>query len=179
MLRRLRKFVFIASAVSCLSELASGQAAAINGEISGLVTDSSGAAVPGAIVQVVNPGTGYKQATRTSDSGLYRFSLLPIGTYDLTAQATGFADAHGTGITLNAGATVTVNVPLQVAGASSQVEVPRRPPAPIPAGHHWVVLSITQPQAICRWSRAIHTTSSSFSQTLAAGPTPSSACRAK
>ena len=123
MLRRLRKFVFIASAVSCLSELASGQAAAINGEISGLVTDSSGAAVPGAIVQVVNPGTGYKQATRTSDSGLYRFSLLPIGTYDLTAQATGFADAHGTGITLNAGATVTVNVPLQVAGASSQVEV--------------------------------------------------------
>ena len=123
MLRKLRVLAIVAAAASSLPQLAYGQAAAVNGEISGSVTDTTGAAISGAMVQIVNPGTGFKQATRTEGSGLFRFALLPLGTYELTAQAVGLADERRTGIVVNAGATVTVNVSLQVAGTSTQVQV--------------------------------------------------------
>lgn len=100
-----------------------GQAAAMNGELIGTVTDPSGAAVAGATVQITHAATGFKQSVKTADSGLYRFTLVPLGTYDLEVQAAGFAAAKSTGIVLNAGATVTVDVPLQVAGTATQVEV--------------------------------------------------------
>ena len=60
-----------------------GQASGINGEINGTVTDATGAAIAGATVQVTNPDTGFKQSAKTVDSGLYRFTVLPLGKYDL------------------------------------------------------------------------------------------------
>ena len=123
MLQELRLLAFAVVAAGCVPQAAQGQAAAINGEITGSITDASGAAVAGAVVQIANPAIGFKQTTMTSGSGLYRLSLLPIGTYELTTQAQGFAEARRTGIMVNAGATVTVDVPLQVAGASTEVEV--------------------------------------------------------
>jgi len=116
-------FLLIGSSATWIAPFLHSQAAAINGEILGSITDASGAAVAGAVVQIVNQGTGFEQATRTTDSGLYRFSLVPLGTYELMAQAAGFADVHQTDILVNAGATVTVNVPLQIAGSSTHVEV--------------------------------------------------------
>ena len=92
-----------------------GQASGINGEINGTVTDASGAAIAGATVQATNPDTGFKQSAKTVDSGLYRFSVLPLGTYDLDVQAAGFAAAHRTGIVVTVGALATVNVALAVA----------------------------------------------------------------
>src|SRR3954451_19737943 len=112
-----------AAAVGSFTQLLYDEAAAINGEISGTVTDASGAAVAEAAVQIVNSDTGLKQATRTADSGLFRFALLPLGTYDLTVHATGFAEARHTGIVVNAGATFPANVPLQIADTSTHVEV--------------------------------------------------------
>src|SRR5215831_6829703 len=123
MFRHLGMFVLIGSAATWIAPFVHGQAAAINGEILGSITDASGAAVAGAAVQILNQGTGFKQATRTTDSGLYRFSLVPLGTYELMAHAVGFTDVRQTGILVNAGATVTVNVPLQIAGSSTHVEV--------------------------------------------------------
>src|SRR2546430_1571280 len=123
MSKRMRLLAFVVGAATTTAPLAYGQAAAINGGITGTVTDPSGAAVVGAAVQIANSATGFKQATRTAEFGLYRFSLLPIGTYDFATQALGFADVRRSGVRVNAGATVTVNVALQVAGASSQVEV--------------------------------------------------------
>jgi hypothetical protein len=123
MLRTILRLAVVVSAASCFPLLAYWQAAAINGEITGSITDASGRAVPGATVQIVNPATGFEQAVRTEAPGLYRFRLLPIGTYELEAHARGFANAHRTGIIVNAGATVTVNVPLEVEGTSTQVEV--------------------------------------------------------
>jgi hypothetical protein len=100
-----------------------GQASGINGEINGTVTDASGAAVAGATVQVTNPDTGFKQSVRTVDSGLYRFTVLPPGTYDLDVQAAGFSAAHRTGIVVTVGALATVNVAMAVAGTTTQVDV--------------------------------------------------------
>jgi hypothetical protein len=100
-----------------------GQASAINGEINGTVTDPSGAAVAGATVQASNAGTGFKQSAKTGDSGLYRFGLLPLGSYEVEVQAAGFAAAKRTGIVLTAGYIATVNVAMAVAGTATTVEV--------------------------------------------------------
>jgi hypothetical protein len=123
MLRILCAFTITVGAATCLPDFAFGQAAAINGEITGSVMDASGAAIAGATVQIINAGQGFKQIAKSEASGLYRFSLLPVGSYDLTVQAVGFTEAHHSGVVVNAGTSVTVNIPLQVAGASSQVEV--------------------------------------------------------
>ncbi|HEY1338278.1 MAG TPA: carboxypeptidase-like regulatory domain-containing protein, partial [Bryobacteraceae bacterium] len=109
---------FIAGAALCF-----GQGGALNGEITGTVTDPSGAAVANADVQAVNTGTGYKQSVKTGDTGIYRLTLLPLGIYDVNIQASGFAPAKRISIELNAGAIVTVDVPLSVAGTTTTVEV--------------------------------------------------------
>jgi hypothetical protein len=93
-----------------------GQASAINGEITGTVTDASGAAVSGAPVELSNAETGLKQSAKSADSGLYRFTLLPLGTYELTVRMPGFAAATYKGIAVSAGATSTVDMRLAVAG---------------------------------------------------------------
>src|ERR1700683_4814882 len=87
-----------------------GQASAMNGEISGTVTDPAGGSIANAVVRITNIGTGFRQTGKTGDSGVYRFSLLPLGAYDLEVQASGFATVKRSGIEVNAGATVTVNL---------------------------------------------------------------------
>ena len=99
------------------------QAAAINAEIVGTVTDPSGAPIANATVTAVNVDTGYKQSSTTSDAGLYRFPLLPLGNYEIRAEATGFAPYHQTGITLTAGSRATIDVSLQVGSISTEVTV--------------------------------------------------------
>ena len=113
----MRLLALVAGAAATIQPLAHGQSAAINGEITGTVTDPSGAAIAGAVIQISNPATGFKREIKAAESGLYRFTLLPLGTYDLLGQAVGFADARRSGVTVNAGATVTVNISLQIAGA--------------------------------------------------------------
>ena len=100
-----------------------GQASAINGEITGTVTDPSGAAISGATVQITNTDTGFKQSTKTGDTGLYRFTVLPLGTYDVEVQASGFGTTRRTGIALTAGATATVDITVSVAGTTTMVDV--------------------------------------------------------
>lgn len=100
-----------------------GQSSAINGEITGIVTDPSGAGVSGATVQVTNTGTGFKETAKTIESGLYRFPLLPLGSYDLNVQAQGFSEYRQTGIVVTVRAAATVDVALQVGATSTQVTV--------------------------------------------------------
>ena len=64
MFRHLRMFLLIGSSATWIAPFLHSQAAAINGEILGSITDASGAAVAGAVVQIVNQGTGFEQATR-------------------------------------------------------------------------------------------------------------------
>lgn len=122
MVRELCSLV-IAGILTVAVPLVYGQAAAINGEITGVVTDPSGAAVGNAAVQVLNSSTAFTETTRTESSGLYRFTLLPIGGYEITVKASGFADSRVTGTVVNAGAEVAVNVMLQVAGTATVIDV--------------------------------------------------------
>src|SRR5579872_4226028 len=67
-----------------------GQAAAINGQIEGTVTDPTGAIVPNATVSIQHVETGLTRELKTDESGFYRFTVLPLGTYQIRVQATGF-----------------------------------------------------------------------------------------
>jgi hypothetical protein len=62
----------------------------ISGDISGDVTDSSGAVVPHAAVTAQNIGTNVTRAANTSDTGSFRINDLPIGTYRVSVTAGGF-----------------------------------------------------------------------------------------
>jgi len=62
---------WIAGAAACF-----GQASAMNGEISGTVTDPTGSAIASAAVNITNLGTGFRKTGKTGDSGLYRLYLF-------------------------------------------------------------------------------------------------------
>ena len=100
-----------------------GQAAAMNGEITGTVLDASGAAVTTATVTVVNASTGYERSAKTNSAGLYRVPILPLGDYSITVESEGFATYQQDGIVLNAGTAATVDVKLQLRSVTTEVHV--------------------------------------------------------
>src|SRR4051794_9035805 len=110
----LRKGIAFWLLLASLSAAAFGQASAINGSIQGTVTDPTGAVVPDATVRARNVETGFTATVKTAESGFYRFNVLPLGTYEVTVESSGFATLRQTGITLNAGASQTVDIALQV-----------------------------------------------------------------
>src|SRR3954451_14763209 len=115
--------VVVFSAIVWLTPTCFAQAGASTGEISGTVTDPAGAAVAGVTVTGTNTGTGYKQAVKTGETGVYRLTLLPLGAYEVEAQAAGFTTSRHTGVELNAGAVRTVDISLTLAGTATTVEV--------------------------------------------------------
>lgn len=103
--------------------VAFGQAAAMNGEITGTVLDASGAPVTTANVTVVNASTGYERSARTNSAGLYRVPILPLGDYSVIVESEGFASYQQDGIVLNAGTAATVDVKLQLRSVTTEVHV--------------------------------------------------------
>jgi outer membrane receptor protein involved in Fe transport len=97
----------------------SSHAQAVKATILGVVTDSSGATIPGAKVTATNSGTGITRTATTDSQGRYTVADLDIGTYEVDAEAAGFKRALHTGIELTVGSEVVVDAALQV-GASQQ-----------------------------------------------------------
>src|SRR5580658_1350116 len=93
------------------------------GDVTGIVTDPSGAAIPGATVTLTNVSTNTSQTQTTNGDGSYRFAFTQPGTYKVTASATGFQTQQQTGITVTAGQPTTAGIQLTVAGASQTVDV--------------------------------------------------------
>ena len=94
-----------------------------NGQLTGTVTDPTGAAIAGAKVTVTNPSTGLSVSVTTNSSGLYTVRELPPGNYDLSIQAPGFRSYSNKGVTLNAGSITRADVKMQVGQAKEVVEV--------------------------------------------------------
>jgi Carboxypeptidase regulatory-like domain/TonB dependent receptor-like, beta-barrel len=99
-----------------------------SGTITGSVTDPSGASVPGAAISLQNIATNLKWQMKTGASGIYTFSSLPVGTYNLTVTAQGFTSAQVTGIKLEVNATLQQNVRLRVGQVNQSVKVSAAPP---------------------------------------------------
>jgi Carboxypeptidase regulatory-like domain len=94
-----------------------------SGTVLGTVTDSAGAVVPSASVQVKNTATGQTQQVQTDAQGRYTVPELPIGNYDAQASAQGFQTTVRRGITLTVGAQLVVDFSLQVGTAQQTVTV--------------------------------------------------------
>ncbi len=99
------------------------QAQASSGQISGLVRDSQGGAIANATVKAVNTQTGLERTATTSAEGLYRFVLLPPGTYNLSATAQGFSKTDLNGVAVTVGQITDANITLGVGGVQEAVTV--------------------------------------------------------
>jgi len=100
------------------SALAQGTA----GSISGTVADSSGAVIPGAVVAISNPVSGYTRTMKADASGNFQFLNVPFNPYGLTVTEAGF-QKFGQTVQVSSPVAVTVKVALQVAASDQTVTV--------------------------------------------------------
>ena len=99
------------------------QSQATTGTIEGNTFDQTGAVLPGATVTIRNPATGVVRTVASDEKGYFRAPLLPPGSYQVTAELSGFARLQRTGLTLSIGQAVNISLKLQVAGGSETVTV--------------------------------------------------------
>src|SRR5215469_6263728 len=86
-LRNCVVFVMFAVALTASSLLAQSN---LNQQISGTVTDPTGAVLPNATITVTDQGTGFSRTVTTTSAGTYVVPDLPTGTYRVTCEAPGF-----------------------------------------------------------------------------------------
>jgi Carboxypeptidase regulatory-like domain len=92
-------------------------------QITGTVTDPSGAAIPNAQVKVSNDLQGFTRTAPTNASGDYLFAAIPVGTYDVTVTAQGFKKYLAKGVTLRVGQKARVDVAMEVGTTNTEVTV--------------------------------------------------------
>ena len=109
-------------AIFFLAAPAFSQAVAV-AEVSGTVTDSSGAALPGAQVSMTETDKAVTRTTITDEIGHYAFPNLPVGPYRLEVTLPGFKDYVQSGIVLVVNNNIQLNVAMQVGAISEHVEV--------------------------------------------------------
>lgn len=91
--------------------------------ITGVVTDGSGAAVPGATVTLTNEATNVSLTTSTSSSGLYVFDLIQPGSYKVSVEKEGFKRFESSRNNVLVNLPATLNVALEVGDVSAVVSV--------------------------------------------------------
>jgi outer membrane receptor protein involved in Fe transport len=95
-----------------------------SGDLSGVITDATGAVVPKVAVTLTNDATGISRATESTAAGVYRFTALPVtGTYTMKVEAKGFRTMSIKGVVVSVGTTITRDVALQVGTAGETVSV--------------------------------------------------------
>jgi hypothetical protein len=98
-----------------------GQAFTAN--LTGVLADPTSSVIPGATVSLMNTATNEKRTTKTSAEGRYVFSQLLPGSYELSAEATGFKTFVRQGVVLSANQTAEVNASMQVGATTERIEV--------------------------------------------------------
>jgi hypothetical protein len=114
---RLASFVF--AALLAGSALAQNN----NGRIAGTVTDSSGAAIAGASVAVTNMDTRITWKASTDQNGFYQAPNLPVGRFEVSAEAAGFKKAVKTGFDLPDVGRITADFKLDVGAVTDSITV--------------------------------------------------------
>src|SRR5258708_14926317 len=104
----------------CVGAFAQGGA----GQLTGLVTDATGAVVSGVEVKLTNTATGEVRTTVTTPAGIYAFPALPIvGTYTLEVGSKGFKSTKVQNIIVSVGTITSRDVKLEVGVTTEQVTV--------------------------------------------------------
>lgn len=89
----------------------------------GTVSDSSGAVIPGARLEVASQETGLRRESQTGENGSFAFSLLPIGVYTVTVSRTGFRTVSMKDLRLGVGDNRTLNIEMELSTLETQVTV--------------------------------------------------------
>jgi len=111
--------------VLCVSVLAFGKLAISQlptATILGEIKDSTGAVIPGASITAKNVETGLTRTGMSAEDGLYRFSALPVGSYEVKVELPGFRSEVRSGLTLTVSQEAVINFTMQ-AGAVDQTVV--------------------------------------------------------
>ena len=107
---------------------ASASAQVNTASLTGLVTDSSGAAMAGATVEVKNRATNVAYTVTTDSSGYYTFVTLPVGAYNISVEAPQFKKALRENVTFEVGQKVRLDFTLEVGAVTDTVTVQARAP---------------------------------------------------
>lgn len=107
----------------CALPLLFGQADANKGQIVGTVFDPNSAVISGAKISIKSALTGATRELTSTANGTYRAVLLDPGTYEITTSTPGFAESKISGLVLNVGSTITVDIRMSVQATNTTVEV--------------------------------------------------------
>src|SRR3989442_7929431 len=119
----------MAAALLLLPCGAAAQASRAAAMLEGMVRDATGAAVPGATVEVVERDTGATRATATDGQGRWHLPELPVGVYSVRVMLSGFNPSLAEGVRLLLGQTVRLETTLQPAGLTAEVTITAEPTA--------------------------------------------------
>src|SRR6266481_6525690 len=114
---RLRQFLFF---LLCMTTTLCAQD---RGTISGIITDVSGSAVPGAVVIAKNASTGLTQSSLTSNEGGYTLLYLPAGIYTVISEKTGFRLAEVSDVTVSVNSSTRMDFHMEVGEVRQVVKV--------------------------------------------------------
>jgi len=106
----------------------SAQAQLPTATISGVVKDATGAVIPGVAVAVTNVATRLTRSAQTGEDGSYRFSALPVGTYDIRAEHPGFQTKVEQGLRIAVGDEAVLNIVLAVGAVIDTVSITAEAP---------------------------------------------------
>ena len=126
-IRKISMYLAIFLLMFTMARPAFGQGAS-QGSIQGTVTDQSGAAVPGVNLTATNAQTGISFTTTSDAEGLYTFLVVPVGTYTVVAEKSGFAKVTQENTIVTVGARVTLNLSMPLASQKSTVTVSAEAP---------------------------------------------------
>src|SRR3954469_269364 len=99
--------------VACLAAAFSLLAQSDRGAITGTISDASGALIPGAKITLTNSATGFKTDTVSTGTGNYTLAGLPVGTYTLDVEHSGFSRYEQLNIAVQVAVTTRVDVALR------------------------------------------------------------------
>src|ERR1043166_848716 len=121
--RAIRGIFTVLALLALVAGTARAQSGNVNGSIEGTIKDASGGLLPGVTVTIRNLDTGEDRVVVTDSNGLFRAPLLPLGSYKVTAELSGFKKYEQTGIPLNAGAAAVINVSMEVGKVEEVVSI--------------------------------------------------------
>jgi hypothetical protein len=93
------------------------------GEITGTVTDPTGAVITGATVTVTNTGTNAARNVQTNSAGSYTLPFLVPGVYNVQAEQPGFKVLSRANVQLQVGAVARIDFTMEIGGVTEAVEV--------------------------------------------------------
>jgi hypothetical protein len=117
------RLIALLSAVVLILSAAPVLAQVETGEISGRVTDNTGAVLPGVTVTLTGPALIQPQTAVTSDTGTYQFPRIPIGAYSVRFELPGFKTVVREGIQITIGFTAQVSQQLEISTVEETVTV--------------------------------------------------------